>query len=489
MKHLLYFIFSLIFINCSSKSPKGFDDNTLVKIGDRIITKEDFIRRAEYTIRPQLVKGNYYQHKKIILNNLIAEKLLALDFEANNFEIPQKFTDFIKGRKEQAMRQMLYFENGYSKVTLSNDEINIGVKNASKKYQISYFSFPSQGSFGDSLMEAIQKGASLDSIYTYSFKGSIPKREVTWFDENHDKISNLLFDQILNKGDILGPYQFEDNTSFIFRIDGWSNEYDLSGKMESDRYNKVINTLKERKSRDIYRKYIQNVMRGKKVDFNPKVFFPFAEKLKKAFFINNKEKEKAISRALFDENRYLTIDEIEENPETLKNKVLLSINNENWDLGRFEFLMASHPIVFRKNNFSSDEFAKELQLAIVDFIQDYFLTKEAYTLKLNEDSSVKINEQMWNDSYLAFSMFKHYKSVNGLADQDNVLITEIVNMLQSKYEDEIKINMELFESLEISNVDMFVTQGNVPYPVVVPKFPLYTDDSLIDYGSQLNKTF
>ena len=486
MKNSLYLFSLLIFINCSSKNPSDFDKITLVKIGNRIITREDFIRRVEYTIRPQLVKGNYYQHKKIILNNLIAEKLLALDFEKNNFEIPQKFTEFITGRREQAMRQMLYFKNGYSKVTLSSDEINYGVKNASKKYEISYFSFPSQGSFGDSLMEAIQKGASLDSIYSYSFKGSIPKREVTWFDENHDKISNLLFDQTLNKGDIFGPLQFEDNTSFIFRIDGWSNEYDLSGKMESDRYQKVINTLKERKSKDVYRKYIQKVMKGKKVDFNPKVFFPFAEKLKKSFFIDNKEKQKAISTALFDENRYLTLDEIEENPETLKDEILLSINNEEWDLGKFESLMASHPIVFRKNNFSSDEFVKELQLAIVDFIQDYFLTMEAYSLKLNEDYSVIVNEQMWHDSYLAFSMFKHYKSLDRLADQEDELITEIVDMLQSEYKDKIKINMELFESIEISNVDMFVTQKNVPYPVVVPKFPFYTDDSLIDYGSQLN---
>mgnify|MGYP001168031149 FL=1 len=46
--------------------------------------------------------------------------------------------------------------------------------------------------------------------------------------------------------------------------------------------------------------------------------------------------------------------------------------------------------------------------------------------------------------------------------------------------------MNLFESIQISNLDMFVTQGNVPYPIVVPQFPSYTNDNVLDYGSTIN---
>ena len=62
----------------------------------------------------------------------------------------------------------------------------------------------------------------------------------------------------------------------------------------------------------------------------------------------------------------------------------------------------------------------------------------------------------------------------------------IVDKLQEKYSDEIYINTDLFEKIKISKVDMFVTQNNVPYPVVVPNFPSYTDDSYLNYGSKLN---
>ena len=45
--------------------------------------------------------------------------------------------------------------------------------------------------------------------------------------------------------------------------------------------------------------------------------------------------------------------------------------------------------------------------------------------------------------------------------------------------------MNLFESISLSNVDMFVTQSNVPYPVIVPSFPSFTNDSYLDYGSEI----
>ena len=67
-----------------------------------------------------------------------------------------------------------------------------------------------------------------------------------------------------------------------------------------------------------------------------------------------------------------------------------------------------------------------------------------------------------------------------------VLMKPIIDNLQNKYSPKISINMNLFESIELSSVDMFVTQGNVPYPVIVPTFPSFTNDSYIDYGSTIN---
>ena len=120
----------LAFIACSKDSSSSISSvDILAKVGDKIITLDDYYNRAEYTIRPLYCKGNLYIHKKIILNNLIAEKLLSLDSEMNDYKTNSKALEsFIKGRKEQAMRKMLYFQQGYQKAEVDNVTVHISDK-------------------------------------------------------------------------------------------------------------------------------------------------------------------------------------------------------------------------------------------------------------------------------------------------------------------------------------------------------------------------
>ena len=107
-----------------------------------------------------------YQHKKIILNNLIAEKLLALEIEKSGLEtINAGAAAFLKGRKEQSMRQLLYFKEGYSKSVIYDKEKTHYFKMAGRVYDISHFSFPG-GAFLDSINSALKANISFEDIYT-----------------------------------------------------------------------------------------------------------------------------------------------------------------------------------------------------------------------------------------------------------------------------------------------------------------------------------
>jgi len=75
---ILIFFISL---NCSDKNNIPLSADVLARVGDRVITTQDFIRRAEYTIRPVYCRQSNYVHKKIVLNSLIAEKLTAMEFD------------------------------------------------------------------------------------------------------------------------------------------------------------------------------------------------------------------------------------------------------------------------------------------------------------------------------------------------------------------------------------------------------------------------
>ena len=49
----------------------------------------------------------------------------------------------------------------------------------------------------------------------------------------------------------------------------------------------------------------------------------------------------------------------------------------------------------------------------------------------------------------------------------------------------IKINMDAFENIDLTSTDMVVKHQGLPYPIVVPSFPIITTDDRLDYGSKL----
>ena len=93
---------------------------------------------------------------------------------------------------------------------------------------------------------------------------------------------------------------------------------------------------------------------------------------------------------------------------------------------------------------------------------------------------------MWYDSsiarYYRDILFKEkgflYDDPEGVAKRMNPL----VDSLQTIYSDQIEIDTDLFESIELTNIDMTVIQKGVPFPKVVPPFPIFTNDNRLDYG-------
>ena len=114
--YLILYLFSCQNFEVKNSAPTSSLNNLLATIGDKKITVNDFIKRCEYVPRPNYCKNNSYIHKKIALNSLIAEKLLSLEFEKNNYKFTKAQKNLILGRKEQSMRQMMMKKNGFNKV-------------------------------------------------------------------------------------------------------------------------------------------------------------------------------------------------------------------------------------------------------------------------------------------------------------------------------------------------------------------------------------
>ena len=106
---IIYMFLQLIFCN----------QDTLIIVGDKVITKKDFLRRSEYAIRPSYCKSNGDIDKKIILNSLIAEKLFAIE-NSKNIMIDNEISNFINGIKEQTMRKVMLEEHVNKNLYMDN---------------------------------------------------------------------------------------------------------------------------------------------------------------------------------------------------------------------------------------------------------------------------------------------------------------------------------------------------------------------------------
>ena len=98
------------------------------------------------------------------------------------------------------------------------------------------------------------------------------------------------------------------------------------------------------------------------------------------------------------------------------------------------------------------------------------------------------NEVFLVGSFLEDSVIEEIKSLNNFHPILKTQLPENIKVLKfSEFSGEIKINIDAFENIELSSTDMMVTQSGVPYPIVVPSFPILTDDSKLNYGEEMEK--
>jgi hypothetical protein len=51
--------------------------------------------------------------------------------------------------------------------------------------------------------------------------------------------------------------------------------------------------------------------------------------------------------------------------------------------------------------------------------------------------------------------------------------------------DEIEVNVDEFNKIQLTRIDMFALQENVPFPIMVPAFPQVTTDHKLNYGRKM----
>jgi hypothetical protein len=476
----------------------SFNDNgnyVLAKVGDKEIYLDEFIRRAEYTIRPPYCNGSTNIEKMIVLNTLIAEKLLVLEAgKKSRIYNNDTFLRYIQGRKEQAMRQILFLDLAYNKVEIDSTEVLRRFELAERKYQIKFLNVDNK-EIADSAIKIFRDTkSSFENTFEYlTGIKAIPTKEVEYFSQEFPIIHDSLFSRKLQMDEVIGPVSIDDTTYLILKVDGWTVRKNLLPETNRQIYSDLEEEIKNDKADKLYKNFMSKIIKGKEINFYKDTFIPLVNALGPIYLSqSNKMKELFLFQEFEKENPPQNLAKYDEDIEKLINEPLFEVDGKIYTVNDFEEYLDIHPLVFRKKRIKKFEFAEQLKLAIVDAIRDKYVTEIAYKRGIDKDQRVVHYTEMFEDAIISLYEKKVYlnKINEGNLNQQQLIekyLNPYVKELQHKYSENIEIDVELFNGIELTNTNLFVTQSGAPFPIVVPAFPILTSNSRLDYGKRMIK--
>lgn len=497
MTNRLIVIFSWVFIVscsifCGRTDEQESPEKILVTIGEKNISVDEFIRRTEFTLRPIFPGHTPDQLKKIYLNNLMIEKMFSLEAQRRNRHTEDaSFQALIKGITEQAMREQLFYLEAFNKAKPDTNEIKEIYPLAGREYDVEFLVINDE-ELARHILSA--KNASSDSLKMIFDKiqqaaGKTDKQTVKYRDPENLAIHEALFSEPLKPGSIIGPIWLENDVSMIMKIINWKYKPAISSENVQIRWNQVAEKMTQNKAAHLWREYCLKLMNGKSIRFEKTT----ANKIAGLFYeikVKSANTQKMALSEPFRQNAENTfaLDGINDMA-SIMDVPFFSIDGETWTVRDFRNELMSHPLVFRTQELTVKNFKEQFKHAIADLVRDRYLTNEALKKSLDQNYKVVRTREMWNDSYCAFKFRDELLAEamkNGTVDgTDNLekikFLNGYIESLQKKYSDKIAINNNELMKIHVTDVNMFVTQPNMPIQVVVPDFPQFTSDYLPDY--------
>jgi len=468
----------------------------LAKVADRTITRDEFIRRAEYTIRPPYCRGANPHDKKIILNSLIAEKLLALENDTSQLvQKNSRVAAYLQGRQEQAMRQYHYYQQGFQKASVDTHRVRQAYRFAGRTYNIAYCRF-NHPEIARRIMQLLEQGnLSFNEICKRIFGiEEIPQRELAFDSDMDINLFEQLFMKRIEKGKVLSPLKANDGSYVFLKVKDWKTSVAVGATQQNERYHQVRERLRVLEAERIYRTYVQRLMQGKQLDFGESVFYQLADLYQQVYLSSVKEKKKMLNQQVWNREVDLTLpDSLKGRLSNLNDQPFFTIDNKTWTVADFRRAVLSHPLIFRRDDIPPGEFANQFRLAVADLIRDEYITEDAYRKEYDKVPSVQHYRNMWLDNMLAVyarQQILRNREVSRAAENNPIILIEnylnpYIDSLQNVYDDQVHINVAALNEIQLTNIDMFVIQKRAAYPIVVPGFPLLTTDNKLDYGRKM----
>lgn len=371
------------------------DDKILAKVGNKVITFEEFKDRYELT--PQVgrhVKGREEYLKAELLYSMIAEKLWAIEAENSGYDTTDIMNLTFKALEKMYWRDALYQEEVRKKVEIDPEDyiearkrsvsiVNTKYLYAEKKNDIdSLYTILENGFPFDSLLFIRPEAALQDTLYVVFF-GKMEKSA-------EDEIYNLV------PGQYTSPLKAPEGW-YIFKV-----ESIMPVSIQSDREAKLVEqnirkTVESRASQLVYSNYYKTLFKSKKVNADGELFWSFTDKV-----INIIQERAAELTPATGDNIHLQAEDYyriaaELGPDTL-GMIFIKFETDPVNLKQFlhEFVFEG----FYTNNFEADNIRARLNSRVKGFIEKEILAREALSKGLNNYTDNDHFIEMWRDNYM-----------------------------------------------------------------------------------------
>jgi len=481
---IFFFLVASVFllINCTVSTQ---DDPVLARVSDRTITRSEFQDRADLTVRPAYASGNSRRARNILLNTLIAEKILALEGHKDALiRENERLNNYVRGLKEQKMRELHFRDHALEKTDVPGTLVEAITEQARRTYDLEYFDInPRDHALVDSIFDVLGTDSTqFETVFRKLYpQHALPRQRVNWQDVFHPDLFESLYLNRSEPGKIIGPVYDQDGRVLCLRVDGWQTTVTFA---ETDRLvirQQVQKHLQIKKALMAYESIIAGIMKDKQLVFNREGLISLTKMLGPLYFENpdgfNPLHELDPRRRWHQE---MQLDSLIGHGGTTAGRELLEIDGRKWSIADLIMQMQRRPLLFRRKHFPAKEFGPELAIAIVDLVRDYYITAEAYRLGYDQNVEVRRTEQLWQDYF--FAVLQREKLLAMRIDSTNhaldYLTTQVQN-LRRQYAPLIEVNREAFEKTEISAINTLVFARDVPFPVVAPGFPVLTRDDTL----------
>lgn len=443
----LYLFLAIIFVCNSTLLPQQTDKDIIAKIGTKVITRDQFIERYEFT--PTLRKQPDLKNEAIKLDflyTMVAEKLWALEAHFLGLDTLEVIK-FAKTEFEKMFVRDALFKKGITdKIQITPEEFKQGSIRNITKLQVRFIFSEDENEISD-IYKLLTEGVEFDTILTTreEFEEQIEPIDVI-YGQMDDAVEDSLYN--LSIGKFTAPILTPDGW-YIFQLENKViSVLSTTEEMEEAKEN-VEKIIKARRTRILYRKYFSDFFENEKVDVNPVLFESLAEKITRRY------KWKIETRQI-DKNNLLNFlaDDVlfieSEFGQDSLNQIFINFKDHPFTLKYFIRLLAF-------NSFPAEEYDLPKIRSLLDSktrstIEQELLAREGIKKGYLSLPEVQNDLNTWTDNYLFQMLQNKFLDSVSVSDKEVYALYKERNK-EEKYPREINIceilvdNQHLADSL------------------------------------------